>query len=249
MPFGRMYMDCRFEGISASQQNDATITSGTAGETNLISIGGIPFSYMVKGTQTTLIPALSQGGVDFTLTDTDGQGFVLSPFMNSIWSPLCATIGTTPAFWSRFEVQATDWSGVQLYHGWHGGSAATMEAHEATFADYTDKATIGQHTADGVDVNTVTALNDAADIATDTTINLTDGDVMRADVFVSATGAVTYALALAASATPTTFVSQTITTVAYTFDSGDTVTPFIWCHNNGDTVTLLNFKRWFVALQ
>lgn len=249
MPSGLKYMDCRFGGIGASQQNDATITSGTAGETNLITIDGIPFSYMVIGTQTTLIPAISQAGVDFTLTDTDGQGFALSPFSNSIQSPLCFTIGTDAAFFTQLTVQATDWSGVRLYVGFHGGSAATMEAHETTWANYTDKATIGNHTADAVDVYTSTALNDGADVDTDTTINLTDGDVMRAKVLVSAAGVATYGLDLAATATPTTFVAQSLTTVAYTFDDGDTVTPLVWCINAGDTVTALNFKRWLVAHQ
>ena len=149
-------------------------------------------------------------------------------------------------------VQVTDWSGARLMFGFHGGAAATAtQVHKAVaaFGDYTDLALIGNYAGGAVDVYTQQCINDEAPTDTDTTINLTDGDVMKATVYVSAAGVVTYALSLAATATDTTFVSQTITTAAQTFDSTDVVVPMILLTNHTDTASAVILKRLRVGYQ
>jgi hypothetical protein len=243
----RKHLSLDFGGVSPSCQNDGTVTSGTAGETNTFTVEGVPFEQFVIGTQTTLTPAMGALGLDIVQTDTNGQGQILVPYSNNTQSPVCMTIGTTPAFYAELVVQVTDWSGCQLMFGFEGG--ATLPALTATFADYTDKASIGNYAGGALDVYTSQTINNAGDVDTDTAINLTDGDVAKLRVNVSAAGVVTYALSLAATATPTTFVSQTITTTAQTFDSGDVVVPFIYHKNHTDTATAVTLRKLTVGLQ
>lgn len=245
----RKYYSTSFGAVGPSQQDDGTITSGTAGETNRLMLGDIPWTQFVIGTQTTVVPAENAAGINIVQTDTNGQGMALSPFGNSCASPLSFIIGTDPAFFAEFVVQVTDWSGCQLMFGFHGGAAGTMQAHQATWANYTDKAAIGNYAGGAVDVYTSTALNNAADVDTDTTINLTDGDVAKFRVNVSAAGVVTYSLAIAPTATPTTFTTQTLTTAAYTFDSTDNVTPFIYLINHTDTASAVILQKFSCGYQ
>lgn len=241
-----------FSSIGPSVQDDGTVASGTASETNRLMLGSIPYEQFIIGTQTVLTPTLSQSGVDIVQTDTNGQGMVLTPYVNSRANPLAFTIGTDPAFFAQLTVQVTDWSGARLMFGFHGGSAATLQAHQtvANFGNYTDLALIGNYAGGAVDVYTQQCINDAAPTDTDTTINLTDGDVMKATVLVSASGVVSYTLALAATATPTTFVSQTITVpAAQTFDSGDVVVPMILLVNHTDTASNVVLKQLIVGPQ
>lgn len=248
----RKFLSTRFGSVGPSQQDDGTITSGTAGETNRILLGGVPWEQFVIGTQTTIVPANHANGTDIVQTDTNGQGMVLTPFSNSCASPLSFVIGTDPAFYAELVVQVTDWSGCRLMFGFHGGAAGTMQAHQsvAAFGDYTDLALIGNYAGGALDVYTQQCINDAAPTDTDTTINLTDGDVMKARVSVSSAGVVSYTLSLAATATPTTFVSQTITSPsAQTFDSGDNVCPMILLTNHTDTASAVILKQFICGYQ
>lgn len=247
----RKHFSTRFGSVGPSQQDDGTITSGTASETNRVLMGGINWDQFIIGTQTTLVPANHADGTNIVQTDTDGQGMVLTPFSNSSASPLEFIIGTDPAFYVELTVQVTDWSGCRLMVGFHGGAAGTIQAHQtvAAFGDYTDLALIGNYAGGAVDVYTQQCINDAAPTDTDTTINLTDGDVMKAKVLVSAAGVVTYTLSLAATATPTTFVSKTLTTVAQTFDDTDNVVPMILLVNHTDTASAVILKEFKCGYQ
>lgn len=248
----RKYCSTRFGDIGPSVQDDGTVASGVASESNRLTMGGIPWTQFVIGTQTTLVPAQSALGVDIVQTDTNGQGMALSPYSNSCVSPLSFIIGTDPAFYAELTVQVTDWSGARLMFGFHGGASGTMQAHQtvANFGNYTDLALIGNYAGGAVDVYTQQCINDAAPTDTDTTINLTDGDVAKLKVLVSATGVASYTLSLAASATPTTFVSQTITSpAAQTFDSGDNVTPMILLVNHTDTASAVILKEFKCGYQ
>lgn len=246
----------QFTSMGAITQDDGTAASGTAGEVNNFTVDGVPWTVFNLGTNTVLSPVINRtvnvGGLDVQLTDTDGQGGVFTPYDNSQTSPLAFTIGG-PAFYMKVKVRSEDWSSHRFLVGFHGGAAGTAtQAHQtlANIAAYTDKALIGQYTADGVDVKTSTCLNDAAgDTDTDTTINLTDGDVAEFTVYVSAAGAVTYALRLAATATPTTFVTQTLTTVAFSFDTGDVVVPMIYAIADGDGTDYLCLQEFTCGYQ
>jgi hypothetical protein len=235
----RLNLHSAMGSIGPAVQNDGTVASGTAGETNLVSIDGVLYSYFVIGTQTSLVPLMSTTGVDFLLTDTNAQGFALSPFSNSLASPLLYTVGTSPPFFIDCTIDVTDWSGTTFMVGFHGG-AATMQAHQGAFLDYTDKATIGNLTGGAVDVQTSTAVNNNADINTDTLIDLIDSDVARFRVNVSAAGAVTYNMWRNG-------VAQTLTTVAYSFDTGDVVTPFVYSISHTETATTKIIRQLIVA--
>lgn len=241
------------QGVVVGTQNDGTITSGTAGEINTPMIGGIPWVQQVIGTQTTLTAANAAGGVDIKMTDTNGQGNIWVPYCNTLKNPLCYTIGTDPAFFMLCEVQVTDWSGCQFMVGFEGGTdgTPTLPALTATFADYTDKATIGNYAGGAVNCQIATAISDDADVVTDTTIDFTDGDVAEFGVYVSATGVVSYTLRLAASATPTTFVTKTLTNPAsaFQFATGDAVVPFIFHINHTDTASAVVLRRLTIGPQ
>lgn len=246
----RKRLSTRFGSVGPSQQDDGTITSGTASETNRVILGGIPFEQFVIGTQTVLVPANHADGTNIVQTDTNGVGQVLTPYSNSGASPLEFIIGTDPAFFIELTVQVTDWSGNRLMVGFHGGAAGTTQAHQtvAAFADYTDLALLGNYAGGAVDVYTQQCINDAAPTDADTTINLTDGDVMKARVSVGSTGIVTYSLSLAASATPTTFTAQTLTIPAVqTFDTGDNVYPMILQVAHTDTASAVVLKELVVG--
>jgi hypothetical protein len=236
----RKHYSTQFLSLNAGTQNDGTAASGTAGEINQWNIDGINWVQQVIGTQTVLVPSVGANGLDMALTDTNGQGSILAPFTNTTASPLCFTIGTSPAFFLKCKVKVTDWSGCQFMVGFHGG--ATIPAHTATFADYTDKAMIGNYAGGSLDVYTSTALNNAADVNTDTTINLADGNVATFYVYVSSAGVVTYAMDIGSTA-------QTLTTAAYTFDSGDTVVPIIFAICHTDTASNIYLQEFTCGLQ
>jgi hypothetical protein len=248
-------------GISGITQNDGTVASGTAGEINtfIISPGSLHWELFNLGTNTVLSPIMNTtvgvGGLDIQLTDTDAQGAVFTPGGNHHSNPLAMVIGTDPAFFLKVRLRSEDWSSHRVMVGWHGGAAnADIQAHQslANIAAYTDKYLIGQYTVDGVDVTTSTALNNAADSDVDTMINLTDGDVAEFTVAVSATGVVTPSLRLAATATPTTFVAQTLTEGAndnFTFDTGDVVVPMIYTIADGDGTNYLSLLQCTIGYQ
>lgn len=244
----RKHFSCDFHGWDSGCQNDGTALSGTNTEINHIYMDGTFWEEFVIGTHTIMVPTRAAGGLDWLLDDDNADGAILVPGGHHINAPLVYTIGTDPAFFCEFTCQATDWSGVLLQVGFHGG-AGTIQAFTGTWDDYTDKATIGNNAGGGVDLYTNTAINNAADVDTDTTINLTDGDVLRVRVNVSAAGAVTYQAWIAPTATPTVFTAQTLTTVAYSFDSGDEVVPLIYFLQHTDTVEGHIFQNFTCGYQ
>lgn len=231
-----------FSVIHSLCQNDGTALSGTSTETNIMVIDGIPWEHYNIGTVTA--PAWTRTGctvgVDVKGDDQNAEGFMAVPYGFTSTNPLMFTIGTSPAFYAKLKVAVTDWSGCLLMFGFNGG--ATFPAYTATWADYTDKACIGNNAGGALDVYTHTALNAGADVATDTTINLVDADVATFTVKVSAAGVVTYAMLVGSTA-------QTLTTVAYTFDTGDYVVPFLYVLTHTDTATLLNLQHFECGYQ
>lgn len=248
----RKYLRTQFRSFCGSVQNDGTITSGTAGETNGCVIDGIPWELFVIGTQTTLLPtflasANSAGaGLAAEMTNTNGQGWALTPFCNHSRSRLSFVIGTDPAFFVKLKVRCADYSGCNpLAVGFKATAAGTaMQAHTGTWADYTDKATIGVTAGGGTsgDVQIVTALNNAAaDTTTDTTDNINDTVALTLKVLVSASGVVTYQHDVAA---PGTLAAPT-SVASFTFDSGDYAVPFIYFVEGADVsgnLELLEFE-------
>ena len=239
----RKYYYTNFDSIGSITQTDGTLASGTAGEKNLVDIGGIPWELFNIGTNTVFGPVIASTGVDAVMTDTNGNGCVFTPYANTINSPLTFTIGTH-AFYAKLKVKVTDWSGVRLMVGFHGGASGTMQAHQTVgaFGDYTDLALIGNYAGGAVDVYTQQCINDTAPTDTDTTINLTDADVATFQVNVSAAGIVTYSMLIGSTA-------QTLTIPAVqTFDSTDNVNPMILMVNHTETATSTLFQEFQCGL-
>lgn len=247
----RRYYDTRFKTIVPITQNDGTVLSGTDTEINNHLIDGMLWEQYVIGTVTAKSPVKTLEGADFKQDDANAEGALWTPGGNFRGSPMMFTVGTDPAFYMELQVQATDWSGALLKCGFCATAAATdpIQADTKTVADYTDKAWIGNNAGGAVDVYTQTALNNAGDVDTDTTINLTDGDVCKFKVLVSGAGVVTYALEIAATATPTVFTAQTLTVAALTLDDGDYCVPKIYILTHTDTSTLLEFNRFECGYQ
>lgn len=232
----RKFLDCRFKSAQGLTTTAGAAFSGTASVNNEILIDGVPWEVFIIGTQTAAAPnraTTTETGLDWKGDDgaAGGDGYVLTPYGNNFANPLKFTIGTDPAFYMTYEITVADVSGLAVcYGGFHGGSA-TMQAHQtvANIDAYTDKAVFGwKASANPVALFAVTALNDAADVQTDSTVTLADGVTLKVTVSVSATGAVTYAASKNGTA-------QTLTTVAYTFDSGDVVVPYLYFYDHTDT--------------
>lgn len=242
MPYHKKTCYLDFNTYYSSIQNDGSAASGTAGEVNCQVWDRVPFEQYIIGTVTAMTWTKTgcTAGIDVKQDDANGEGFMAVPFGFHATNPLCYTIGTSPAFYMKVKIAATDWSGALVQVGFNGG--AVIPAYTSTWDDYTDKATIGNNAGGGLDVYTNTALNAGADTDTDTTINLTDADVATFTVKVSAAGVVTYAMLIGSTA-------QTLTTAAFTFDTGDYVVPFIYVLTHTDTATLLNLQHFECGYQ
>jgi len=250
----RLYTE--FRSVSGVVQNDGTVATGVAGETNIVSIDGVPWEHFIIGTQTILTPTFLAGNNDanphlnWEQDATATDGWVLTPYANHSRSPLAFIIGTHPAFFVELRVRVVDYSGGNpLNVGFHGSAAAAaMQAQQAVFANYTDKATIGVTNTN--DIQIVTALNDAADVTTDTTNDAVDARILRLRVNVSGTGVVTYRIGFnGADADAVPALVAPTATAAFTFDNGDYVVPFIYFIQGGDVTGNLELMRFECGYQ
>jgi hypothetical protein len=242
----RKQLKSQFGGIGPIVQNDGTAASGTAAEINqLITSDGLLLEHQVVGTQTIIAPVMLAGaagtqyGLDIGQDQTATDGCIVTFGGNHQRNIGAFVIGTDPAFQARLKIRVADVSGAKLYFGFKGSASAAnpIQANTATFADYTDKATIGLN---GAAITIVTALNNAADTTTDTTNVAADGVALELQVLVSSAGVVTYKHDDASAGT----LAAPTATAAFTFDTGDTVVPFLHFTHDTDvagSVELLSF--------
>jgi len=188
--------------------------SGATGATNIMMLQGgeIWEEFIIGAGQTIIAPRMSSTGllISLDLTSTEGAEYNPGPRNNTKYS---YTIGTSAAFFFEATLNAADVSGCDpLVIGFR-----KVEANNATFADYTDYASIGLSASDGANIWLKTELNGGGVTSTDTTDAWTDGQSKTLKVLVSATGVVTYTIGGVAPAV----------TAAFTFDATDVVIPFI----------------------
>ena len=214
---------CSLAGGGAAGGADTT-TCLAAFENNI-------FEYYNIGTQTLVGPTLAADGLLASLDLTNAKGVEYSQGITAR-SKSAFVIGTSRAFYLKVGLKIADVSGVALCNIGFRKSAA----YDSTFADYTDKATIG---CVGVDVKTITALNDDADVTTDTTEAWADGEVHMLEVLVSAAGVVTYKLDGVAPDT----------VVAFTFDDEDVVIPFLHILHDTTSPGAIHIQSWECGLQ
>jgi hypothetical protein len=178
----------------------------------LMQGGEVWEEFILGAGQTIIAPRMSSTGllISLDLTDTEGAEYNPGARNNTKYS---YTIGTTAAFYFEATLNAADVSGCNpLAIGFR-----KVEANNATFANYTDYASIGLSASDGANIWLITELNAGGQTKTDTTNTWTDGQSKTLKVLVSAAGVVTYTIGGVAP----------VVTAAFTFDATDVVIPFI----------------------
>lgn len=193
----------------ASVQSDGTVASGTANETNILTMGGVTLEQTVKGTQTIIVPVLLAGGLNVGQDQTDNDGIELTAGILSR-SPCAFTVGER-AFMARLTFSIGTVAGTDdCAFGFR-----KAEAYQANIDDYDEMAVLNVITGD---IKIETILNNGATTTTDTTNNWADGETHTLEVRVAKTGAVTY---LIDGAAPTTVA-------AFSFDVGEVIVPFFF---------------------
>lgn len=205
-------------------------TAGTDTATNIAAFENNIFEYYNIGTQTLLGPTLSADGLLASLDLTNDKGVEYTHGITAR-SKSAFVIGTSPAFYLKVGLLVADVSGSDIC----AVGFRKTQAYQSAFANYTDKATLSKKNGD---IYTVTALNNAADVETDTTLNWTDATAKVLEVYVSETGVVTYKVD-----------GVTATGAAFTFDDGDTVVPFFHLLHDATTPGAVTIQSWECGLQ
>ena len=122
--------------------------------------------------------------------------------------------------WDDYDCVSIGFRKVGGHESGHGAALAAATGDPA----YTDFAALGVQSVD--DVQTATALNDAARTYTDTTDAVTDSQNHRFRISMDSDGAVTYKHIGNAIAGAGILAAPTAS-AAYTFDSGDVVVPYV----------------------
>lgn len=207
--------------------------AGTTGETCVAAFENNIFEYFILGAGQTLVtPSIAADGLLCSLDLTNNEGVEYSQGITAR-SRSAFTIGTSPAFYLKVGLLVADVSGSDICAV---GFRKAAQAYQAAFADYTDKATLSKKNGD---IYIVTALNNASDTETDTTVNWADAAAKVLEVYVSSTGVVTYKID---GVTPATVA-------AFTFDTGDVVIPFFHLLHDATTPGAVHLQSWECGLQ
>lgn len=203
-----------FDTTPAAALKGGGAAAGTTGAINMLAFNSSNWELQVLGAGQTLInPVMIATGLDISGDDADNEGVEIYLGLLNRCKGIFK-IGTDDAFFARMRFAiATVGSADIIQFGFRGG-ATVPQAAQADYNDYTDMACMD--IANGR-VDTVTAINNAAVVRTDTTeADWADSEVHEIEVRVSADGVVTYRYD---GGEPTTVV-------AFTFDDGDVVTPY-----------------------
>lgn len=221
----------KFQTAPVCMENDGTAPSGTGGATNVAAFEKNTFEYFMMGTQTLVAPTIAADGLLASLDLTENDGVEYSQGITAR-SKSAFTIGTSPAFFLKVGLLVADVSGSDICAV---GFRKAAQAYQAAFADYTDKATLSKKNGD---IYSVTAINNAADVETDTALNWTDATAKVLEVYVSDAGVVTYKVD-----------GVTATGAAFTFDDGDVVIPFLHILHDATTPGAIHIQSWECGLQ
>jgi len=215
---------------------DAPVCANVAGTapgagTNVAAFPDNTFEYFLIGTQTLVAPTIAADGLLASLDLTNDEGVEYTQGITAR-SRFAFTIGTSPAFYLKVGLLVADVSGSDICAV---GFRKAAQAYQAAFADYTDKATLSKKNGD---IYSVTAINNAGDVETDTTINWADAAAKVLEVYVSSAGVVTYKVD-----------GVTATGAAFTFDDGDVVVPFFHLLHDATTPGAVHIQSWECGLQ
>lgn len=211
-----------FEVQPIASQNDGTIVSGTAGETNVMKLAGHSLEYNIKGTQTIVLPQLAAGGLDVGMDQTADDGVEITTGITAR-APGAFVIGTD-AFYAKLQFSIATVAGTDdCAFGFR-----LAEAYQGGIDSYNDMAMLNV-IAGAIKIETI--LNGGGTTTTDTTDAWADAETHELEIRVTNAGVVTY---LIDGAAPTV-------TAAFTFDDGDVVLPcfFFLSHTGGAGAVLL----------
>lgn len=223
--------------ILQSNANTGAAPSGATGDVNLMCLesGEIMQSFILGAGQTIIAPRMTTTGLLTSLDLTNAEGAEYNFGVNPN-SKHAYTIGTSAAFFIELQVNAADVGGLDPFMV----GFRKQQANDATLANYTDFATIGARATTAADVIILqTQLNGGGVVITNTTDAWTDGQTKTFRVNVSGAGVVTY---LINGVAPTT-------TAAFTFDTGDVVSPFIRHLFGATTPAAINWIQLRIGLQ
>lgn len=205
--------------------------TGTTGDVDYMYTGAGLYEYHIKGTQTILGPVRVAGGLNIGMDQTADDGVEICPGVLA-GHKQAFTVGTDGPFYFTVKFSIADVSGTDdCAIGFR-----KVEAYQAAIDNYDEMAALNVISGN---IYTETILNNAATVATDTTEDWADGETHILGVYVDRDGAVTYTLDGVAPAT----------TVAYSFDAGEVVTPFIYMLNDTDLAGEINLIEWDCALE
>lgn len=235
----KAYTDLTFNASPVLQSNASTgaAPSGATGAVNLMMMqeGEIWEQFILGAGQTIIAPRLVAAGLlsSLDLTATEGAEYCAGILATNKHA---YTIGTSAAFFIELQLSAADIGGLDpLLIGFR-----KQQAYDATLANYTDFAGIGARATTAADVAVIQSqLNTGGVVVTNTTDAWTDGQTRTFRVNVSAAGVVTYTI---------DGLAPTVT-AAFTFDTGDVVTPFILHLFGATNPGAINLKRLRVGLQ
>lgn len=185
-------------------------------------------------------------GLNISCDLVENEAIELVPGGNFANSRLAFVVGTDSNFFMRVKYKYTDVSGADqtIFAGFRKQEAFAVPTSLLTTGDgvYTDFFGIGCSGEDGVDLKTMSDLNNGGSTTvTDTGFNLTDSEpfeVMvwvvggRVKVFING---IELGNPVAKDADGTSITSQaTLTAASFTFDSGDTVVPWIFLRHDDE---------------
>jgi hypothetical protein len=199
---------------------------GAAGSENLMVLSDCVLEYHISGTQTILSPSLGTNGLNIGMDQTANDGVEVCCGINANCKGTFV-VGTSEAFFAKMVFSIADVTGTD-----DCAFGFRKVAAYAAIDDYTDIAALNVISGD---ITIETIINNAATVATDTTLNWADTETHELKVLVSAAGVVTFEVD----------GSIPSTTAAFTFDDTDVVVPFLYFLNDTDLaedVSLIEFE-------
>ena len=207
--------------------------SGTAGHVNVMALANNVFEYSPKGTQTITAPVINAGGLNISMDLTDNDGVEITQGITTR-CPTAFKVGTSPAFYFKARLKIADVSGTDDC----AVGFRKAEAYQANIDDYNDMACLNVISGD---ITTETILNDAATVTTDTTDDWADAAEKTLEVYVSATGVVSYKIDGAA---PTA-----VAATPFAFAEDEIVVPFLFFLHASDVAENTLLVSWECGLQ
>lgn len=186
------------------------------------------------GTQTIVAPVLDANGLLIDQDDTAGDGSHTSANQQALGDQ-SFVVGKT-AFMVAARVVAADWTDTQFLVGFRKKAVYT-----ADYNDYTDLAAIGGGSADGDSIYTFGILNNAATVATDTSVNFADTVSIVLMIKVAIDGTVT------AYANGVSYPIYSAGTTTLVLDADDEMIPFYQHVNIGNGDPAVSIGEFFAV--